>query len=88
MAAEVLSDRLSTATHSGTCGRAVDLSAVTLLCSAGVRALYEARDRCAANGEELSLIAPPGSTAHHVLGIIGLATASNSDTGPAGDLTR
>jgi anti-sigma regulatory factor (Ser/Thr protein kinase)/anti-anti-sigma regulatory factor len=67
-----LRDQLRSATSNGTVSRSVDLSRVTLLASAAVHVLYEACDRAAAHRERLRLLAPRGSTAHHVLELVGL----------------
>ena len=48
----------------------IDLSAVTHLGSAGVSALAAARDRARRHGGDCVLVAPPGSTAHHVLSLV------------------
>ncbi|OLR92955.1 SpoIIE family protein phosphatase [Actinokineospora bangkokensis] len=63
---------LLNATMAGTVSRSVDLSAVTVLGSVGVQVLFEARDRCADQDEELRLLAPPGTAAHQVLALVGL----------------
>jgi anti-sigma regulatory factor (Ser/Thr protein kinase)/anti-anti-sigma regulatory factor len=67
-----LRDQLRSITSNGTVSRSVDLSRVTLLASAAVHVLYEARDRSTAHHERLHLLAPRGSTAHHVLELVGL----------------
>lgn len=67
-----LRDQLLTVTGCGTVTRSVDLSRVTLLASAAVHVLHEARRRSAAHREELHLLAPRGSAAHHVLELVGL----------------
>jgi anti-sigma regulatory factor (Ser/Thr protein kinase)/anti-anti-sigma regulatory factor len=71
-AAVELRDQLRSITGNGTVSRSVDLSRVTLLASAGVRVLYEACDRNTAHREQLHLLAPRGSAAHHVLELVGL----------------
>jgi anti-anti-sigma regulatory factor len=48
----------------------IDLSGVTHIGSAGVRALAAARDRARRHGGECVLVAPPGSPAHHVLSLV------------------
>jgi anti-sigma regulatory factor (Ser/Thr protein kinase)/anti-anti-sigma regulatory factor len=67
-----LRDQLRSITGNGTVSRSVDLSRVTLLASEAVRVLYEACDRSTAHHERLDLLAPRGSTAHHVLELVGL----------------
>lgn len=57
---------------SGTVSRAVDLTGVTLLTSAGVQVLHEARQRSRAHHEHLTLLANPGSAAHRVMALTGL----------------
>jgi hypothetical protein len=52
--------------------RTVDLSRVALLASAVVHVLHEACNRSTAHHERLQLLAPRGSTAHHVLELVGL----------------
>ena len=68
-----LREQLRSVTGNGTISRTVDLAGVTVLSSAGVHVLYEARDRSSTHHEDLQLHAPPGSAAHHVLGLVGLA---------------
>lgn len=70
--APVLRDQLRSATEGGTLSRTVDLSGVTLLGSAAVQALFEARRRSHAHQEHLHLLAPRGSPARHVLELVGL----------------
>jgi anti-sigma regulatory factor (Ser/Thr protein kinase)/anti-anti-sigma regulatory factor len=65
-----LRDQLRSVTGNGTVSRTVDLSRVTLLASAAVHVLHEARDRSVAHHEHLRLLAPRGSTAHHVLELV------------------
>jgi anti-sigma regulatory factor (Ser/Thr protein kinase)/anti-anti-sigma regulatory factor len=69
-----LRDQLRSVTGNGTVSRTVDLSRVTLLASAAVHVLHEARHRSIAHREHLHLLAPRGSAAHHVLELVGLPT--------------
>lgn len=50
----------------------VDLSAVTILASAGVRVLYQVAERLAGHGQELTLISEPGTPAAAVLDLVQL----------------
>jgi anti-anti-sigma factor len=70
--ADRLEGRLLTACRAGVLPLAVDLSQVTILASAGVRVLYQVAAQLAAHGQELSLIAEPGSPAAAVLDLAGL----------------
>lgn len=72
-----LRDQLLCATGCGTRTRTVDLSRATLLASAAVRVLYEARERSTTHREQLHLLAPRGSAAHHVLELVGLHPSSD-----------
>jgi anti-anti-sigma factor len=67
-----LREQLRSITGNGTLSRAVDLTGVTLLTSAGVQVLHEARQRSRAHHEHLTLLANPGSAAHHVMALTGL----------------
>lgn len=65
--------RLSHATRGGTIGVVVDLAGVTHLGSAGVQVLYdEMIPRRGDTEAGLSLVAPPGSPAQHVLELVRL----------------
>jgi anti-sigma regulatory factor (Ser/Thr protein kinase)/anti-anti-sigma regulatory factor len=74
-----LRDQLRTITGNGTLTRAVDLSRVTLLASAAVHVLHEASNRSTAHHEQLRLLAPRGSAAHHVLELVGLRPSESFD---------
>ena len=50
-----------------------DLTGVTMLASAGVRALYAVSEQMAAQGQDLTLVTAPGSAAHGVLDLVRLA---------------
>jgi anti-anti-sigma regulatory factor len=65
--AEWLASRLLTACRGGVLPLTVDLTGVTVLASAGIKALYQVRERLRAHRQELTLIAPPGSPAAAVL---------------------
>ncbi|SIS04925.1 anti-anti-sigma factor [Williamsia sterculiae] len=72
--APTLAGRIIGQSRSGTRALRVDLSAVTYLGSAGLRMLAEARAQARRQDSDLILIAPPGSTAHHVLSLVGIPT--------------
>lgn len=71
-AAPTLSGALTTRSRAGTAPVTVDLGAVTHLGSAAVSVLATATRRADQHGTECILIAPPGSTAHHVMSLVGL----------------
>lgn len=77
--AEAFIDRLFTGCRGGVLPLTVDLSEVTFLCSAGVRALYRVREQLAAHGERLTTVAVPGSPARTVLELAGLSPAPHGD---------
>ncbi|MEV8513702.1 SpoIIE family protein phosphatase [Dactylosporangium sp. NPDC051484] len=56
----------------GTVALTVDLAGVTHLASAGVAALHAVAARHRAHGTALTLLAPPGSPARHVLALVAL----------------
>jgi len=49
-----------------------DLTGVTQLASAGVRALYEVSKQLAAHGQKLTLVTARGSVAHLLLDLVRL----------------
>jgi len=65
--AERLASRLLAACRGGVLPLSVDLTEVTVLASAGVKALYQVQQRLRAHQQELTLIAPPGTPAAAVL---------------------
>ncbi len=69
---DVLARQLAAASRGGVLSLTVDLSAVTLLASAGVQALHLMRDQLAHHGSRLTLVAPAGSTARSVLDLVQL----------------
>ncbi|CCW11958.1 SpoIIE family protein phosphatase [Rhodococcus aetherivorans] len=87
--APILKGCLDAVSHSGTLSVTVDLSEVTNLGSAGVSLLSTARDRAAKQHSTVTLVAPPGSTAHHVLSLVGLHGRADPGGGdipePSGD---
>lgn len=68
--ASTLDRQIAVESRSGVAPLTIDLSAVTHLGSAGVSALAAARDRARRQGGDCVLVAPPGSTAHHVLTLV------------------
>jgi anti-sigma regulatory factor (Ser/Thr protein kinase)/anti-anti-sigma regulatory factor len=71
--ADLLARRLLSASRGGTVSLIADLTRVTRLASAGVRALYLVRERLAAHKKDLTLITAPGSSAHVVLDLVHLS---------------
>ena len=57
-----------------------DLTGVTPLASAGVRALYAVSGQMAAHGQDLTLITAPGSAAQLVLDLVRLAHVAGSES--------
>ena len=70
--ADRLARQLLSASRGGTLPLTVDLTGVTHLASAGVRALYQVRERLAAHQQDLTLVAAPGSSAGIVLELVRL----------------
>ena len=71
--ADQLARRLLSVSRGGTVPLVADLTGVTQLASAGVRALYAVSGQMAAHGQHLTLITAPGSAAHLVLDLVRLA---------------
>jgi anti-sigma regulatory factor (Ser/Thr protein kinase)/anti-anti-sigma regulatory factor len=71
--ADQLARRLLSVSRAGTVPLIADLTGVTMLASAGVRALYAVSEQMAAHGQGLTLITAPGSAAHAVLDLVQLA---------------
>jgi anti-sigma regulatory factor (Ser/Thr protein kinase)/anti-anti-sigma regulatory factor len=65
--ADLLARRLLSVSRGGTVPLVADLTGVTQLASAAVRALYEVSEQLAAHGQRLVLVTVPGSAAHMVL---------------------
>jgi anti-sigma regulatory factor (Ser/Thr protein kinase)/anti-anti-sigma regulatory factor len=70
--ADRLAGQLLAASRGGTLPLTVDLSAVTQLASAGVRALYQVKQQLNDYHQELVLVAAPGSLADAALSLAGL----------------
>ena len=82
--ADQLARRLLSVSRGGTVPLVADLTGVTQLASAGVRALYAVSGQMAAHGQDLTLITAPGSAAHAVLDLVRLAhTAGTTPRSPA-----
>ena len=76
-AAPKLAYVLSTRSRAGVQSIDVDLSAVTHLGSAAISVLAEARQSADRQHTAVTLIAPAGCTAHHVLSLVGLPTSAD-----------
>ena len=77
--ADQLARRLLSVSRGGTVPLVADLTGVTQLASAGVRALYAVSGQMAAHGQELTLITAPGSAAHLVLDLVRLAHVAGNE---------
>jgi anti-sigma regulatory factor (Ser/Thr protein kinase) len=82
--ADQLTRRLLSACRGGTVKLLADLTRVTQLASAGVRALYLVRERLAVHKQELTLITAPGTSADVVLDLVHLSHRAQEDAGLAG----
>ncbi|HEU5384988.1 MAG TPA: SpoIIE family protein phosphatase [Streptosporangiaceae bacterium] len=78
--ADKLTRRLLSVSRGGTVPLVADLSGVTQLASAGVRALYAVSEQLAAHGHGLTLITAPGSGAGVVLDLVRLAHVPGGKT--------
>ena len=78
--ADKLARRLLSVSRGGTVPLVADLSGVTQLASAGVRALYAVSGQLAAHGHALTLITAPGSGAGVVLDLVQLAHVPGEKT--------
>lgn len=76
--ADRLAGQLLAASRGGTLPLTVDLSAVTQLASAGVRALYQVKEQLNDYDQELILVAAPGSLADAALGLAGLPVTNGN----------
>jgi anti-anti-sigma factor len=74
--ASTLDRQIAVESRSGVAPLTIDLTAVTHLGSAGVSALAAARDRARRQGGDCVLVAPPGTTAHHVLTLVQIPVVS------------
>jgi anti-sigma regulatory factor (Ser/Thr protein kinase)/anti-anti-sigma regulatory factor len=78
--ADKLARRLLSVSRGGTVPLIADLSGVTQLASAGVRALYAVSEQLAAHGHRLTLITAPGSGAGVVLDLVRLTHVPGGKT--------
>jgi PAS domain S-box-containing protein len=76
-----LARRLLSASRGGTVPLVADLTGVTQLASAGVRALYQVRDRLTVHQQDMTLLTAPGSSAQLVLDLVQLAHVAADDPG-------
>ena len=70
--ADLLARRLLSVSRGGTVPLVADLTGVTQLASAGVRALYQVSEQLAAHDQELTLVAAADSATHLVLDLVRL----------------
>jgi len=70
--ADRMARRLLSASRGGTVPLVADLTGVTRLASAGVRALYQVRDRLTVHQQPMTLLTAPGSSAQVVLDLVQL----------------
>ena len=70
--ADQMARRLLSASRGGTVPLVADLTGVTQLASAGVRALYQVRDRLTVHSQDMTLLAAPGSSTQVVLDLVQL----------------
>jgi serine phosphatase RsbU (regulator of sigma subunit)/anti-sigma regulatory factor (Ser/Thr protein kinase)/anti-anti-sigma regulatory factor len=70
--ADLLARRLLSVSRGGTVPLVADLTGVTQLASAGVRALYQVSEQLATHGHALTLVTAAGSAAHLVLDLVRL----------------
>jgi len=70
--ADLLTRRLLSASRGGTVSLLADLTGVTHLASAGVRALYQVRDLLAAHKQDLTLVTAVAGSARKVLDLVQL----------------
>jgi anti-sigma regulatory factor (Ser/Thr protein kinase)/anti-anti-sigma regulatory factor len=76
-----LARRLLAVSRGGTVPLVADLTGVTQLASAGVRALYQVRDRLTVHQRDMTLLTAPGSSAQVVLDLVQLAHVAADDPG-------
>ncbi len=82
--ADELARRLLAVSRGGTVPLVADLTGVTQLASAGVRALYAVSGQLSAHEQDLTLITAPGSAARVVLDLVRLAPVAGEDPAPSG----
>jgi anti-anti-sigma factor len=79
--ADKLARQLLAASRGGTLSLIAELTGVTHLASAGVRALYQIKEQLTAHQQELTLLAAPGSRAHVVLELARLPHGIHAPSG-------
>jgi anti-anti-sigma regulatory factor len=77
--ADQLARRLLAASRGGTVPLVADLTGVTQLASAGVRALYLVRDQLTVHQQGLTLVTAADSSAHVVLDLVQLSHVVEHD---------
>ena len=77
--ADRMARRLLSASRGGTVPLVADLTGVTRLASAGVRALYQVRDRLTVHQQPMTLLTAPGSSAQVVLDLVQLPYLAADD---------
>jgi anti-anti-sigma factor len=78
--ADLLVRRLLSVSRGGTVPLIADLTGVTQLASAAVRALYQVSEQLAAHGQRLVLVTAPGSAAQMVLDLARLAHVTREES--------
>jgi anti-sigma regulatory factor (Ser/Thr protein kinase)/anti-anti-sigma regulatory factor len=79
--ADRLAQRLLAACRGGTLPLVVDMAGVTYLAGSAVRAVYQVRDMLAAHERRLTIVAPAGSAAAGLLGLVRLPHTSGEAGG-------
>ncbi len=74
--AERLGQRLLAACRGGTLPLVLDLAGVTYLASSAVRVIYQVRELLTAHKQDLTIVAPSGSAAAELLGLVRLPHVS------------
>jgi anti-anti-sigma regulatory factor len=77
--ADQMARRLLSASRGGTVPLVADLTGVTQLASAGVRALFQVRDRLTVHQHDMTLLTAPGSSAQVVLDLVRLPHVVDGD---------
>jgi anti-anti-sigma factor len=77
-----LARQLLTASRGGTLPLTVDLTSVTHLAGAGIRALYQVRKQLAAHRQDLTVLAAPGSSVALILELVHLPHVTGATSNP------
>jgi anti-anti-sigma regulatory factor len=80
--ADLLARRLLSVSRGGTVALVADLTGVTQLASAGIRALYAVSEQLAAHGQGLTLVTAPASAAQAVLDLVRLDHVTGDEAAP------